>query len=89
MRSRSLVDRLLAVSLFSASSLGTLALFGSVPMLPHLTARLAAMLPDLSEFARDDLPVQPLSQQPGAWVAQLPDEVQPRSVDLLRYRVPR
>lgn len=91
MGSRSLVNRLLTVTLFASSCLGTLALFGIVPMLPPLTARLASLLPDRSETAAD--PLQPQTPQSlhsrGLWIAQLPEQSQPRPIQPLRYRLPR
>ncbi|WP_088892173.1 hypothetical protein [Leptolyngbya ohadii] len=99
MASQSVVNRLLTVSLFVGSSFGTLALFGAVPMLPQLTARLAGILPDLSEMASE--PSQPPvnRQGRGSWVAQLPDntpddqplphEFRRRSAEFQRYRLPR
>jgi hypothetical protein len=98
MRSHSLVNRLLTASLFATSCLGTLALFGSVPMLPGVTARIAGILPDLAEFALDDLLNQPMSYQRSAWVAQMPKAHRPSvrpgypqrsSAELLRYRLSR
>lgn len=71
-----LVNRLLTVSLFSASCLGTLALFGAVPMLPRLTAQVAGRLPDLAQFAAGN-PESQLIRQQQAWVAQLPHADRP------------
>lgn len=104
MGSQPLINRLLTVGLFSASCLGTLALFSAVPMLPRLTAQVAERTSDLAELAAGNREPQPIRQR--TWVAQLPEADRPsvhlpsqlsveqpdseRSpVDLLRYRLPR